>query len=104
MRNYNPKKDRYYSPDDTPNLYLTDEQINHALKSIPNFDGREEEEVRRVIIKLETLNRDEKLGQITPDDSFKRSRKLADEFLKQFGFWPYITKTHQAFYEFFIKK
>lgn len=34
MRQYNPDVDKYYSPDDTPDLYLSDEQVKEYIGKI----------------------------------------------------------------------
>jgi ferritin-like metal-binding protein YciE len=101
MRPYNRKTDRYYSPDDTVELYLTEEQINEALESLPQTDNSAELSVRKTIKKIETINRNEKLGKISSSESTVKIRNISNDFLNEYGFWPYITKSFELFYKSF---
>jgi hypothetical protein len=103
MREYDPQKDNYYSPDDTPNLYLTNKQIKSHLEDIPKFDKCDEKEVRKVIIKIEILNKREKMGKISTNECHKKIEELNDKFLNKYDYWPYMTKTYELFYKSFIK-
>jgi len=102
MRPYNKDIDTYYSPDDTPDLYLTEEQVNNTLEMLSEINEPSEIAVRDVIKRIETINREEKLGIISTKDSFSKIRTISDDFLDKYGFWPYITKTFENFYESFI--
>ena len=101
MRAYNKDLDEYYSPDDTPELYLTDEQINAVLNSLPHIDKPAEINVREAIKQIETINREEKLGKISASESSAKIRNISNDFLRKYGFWPYITKTFELFYKSF---
>ncbi|MDR1468628.1 MAG: hypothetical protein LBT00_04980 [Spirochaetaceae bacterium] len=101
MRAYNKNLDEYYSPDDTPELYLTDEQINGVLNSLPHIDKPAEINVREAIKEIETINREEKLGNILPAESSVKIRNISNGLLQKYGFWPYVTKTFELFYKSF---
>jgi len=103
-RPYNKNKDSFYSPDSTPMLYLFEQDILTALDDIPLYEGESEIEVRGLIADIETLNRKEKMGEISPELCLKRNKELADSFLDKYGFWPYITKTYEAFYQYFERE
>jgi len=104
MRQFNPKIDYYYSPDSTPNLYLSEEQVEHALDKISQYGEEAEKVVRSLIRKVEELNRLEKNGIISNDECVLRANKIENEFVKKFGFWPYVTKTYKEFYNILNKK
>jgi len=101
MRPYNRDLDNYYSPDDTPDLYLTEEQINIALASLPSMNENAEISVRETIRRIETINREEKLGNISPSESNEKIKSLSNSFLQKYDFWPYITKSFELFYKSF---
>lgn len=101
VRPYNKNKDSFYSPDSTPMLYLTEKDILTALDDIPNYVEESEIEVRDLIVEIETLNRKEKMGAISPELCLKKNKELADSFLDSHGYWPYVTKTYEAFYHYF---
>jgi hypothetical protein len=101
FRAYNRKTDNYYSPDDTPHLFLTEEQVNNALGSLPIMKEPEEIKVREIIKQIETINRDEKMGNISSSEANKKISTISDDFLFDFGFWPYITKSFELFYKSF---
>lgn len=103
MRAYNSKIDKYYSPDDTPELYLTDEQIELGLSLVPIYKEDSEIEVRELIRKIEIINQQEKLLKVSKEESFKVNKELANNFFRKYGFWPYLTKTYKNFYSYFIK-
>ncbi|MDR3259726.1 MAG: hypothetical protein LBT51_08995 [Fusobacteriaceae bacterium] len=103
MRSYDKNLDDYYSPDDTPELYLTEEQIDNTLNAIPDYDDPAEIEVKKTIKIIETINREEKFGKISKEDCITKSNKVSDDFLEKYGFWPYITKTFEEFYKLFEK-
>lgn len=103
-RPYDKNRDSFYSPDSTPMLYLFEQDIRAALEGIPVYDEKSEIEVRDVIVEIETLNRKEKTGEISHDLCMKRNKELADSFLDRFGFWPYVTKTYDAFYQYFERE
>lgn len=104
MRAYDKEKDSYYSPDDTPELYLTEQQVKEALDYIAKHtDSPEEFDVRILIAKVEELNRKEKLGSISESECRRMIEKITDDFADKYDFWPYITKTFTSFYKYFIK-
>lgn len=103
MRQYNPNIDKMYSPDDTPELYLSIQQIEYTFNKIKCFEGEDEKAVIEVIREIETLNRKEKLGQITPKECKEKIKIISNNFLDRFGHWPYITKSYKAFYQLFIR-
>lgn len=103
MRQYNPDVDKYYSPDDTPDLYLSDEQVKEYIGKISIEKEESEFEVRHLIVEIESLNRFAKMGEISNEENYIQSKKLADSFLQKFGFWPYVTKTYELFYKNFIR-
>lgn len=104
IRKYNADIDEYYSPDDTPNLFLTEEQVEEVLASIPKINEESELEAIEIIRKIEKLQRDEKLGEISNDECVKENDKISDYFLKKYGFWPYVTNIYKNFYMSFVKK
>lgn len=101
MRAYNKEIDGYYSPDSTPTLYLTEEQVNTVLCKLPCINTPSEITVRETIRIIEKLNREEKLGSISGSDATKKIAEISNAFLHEYGFWPYITKTHEQFYKSF---
>jgi hypothetical protein len=101
MRPYDKDMDRYYSPDDTPELYLTEEQINDAFDSLPYMNENAEINVRETIKQIETINREEKLGKISSSESAAKIKTLSNDFLQKYGFWPYVTKSFELFYKSF---
>jgi hypothetical protein len=101
MRPYDKNLDSYYSPDDTPELYLTENQVNCALEKLPFINEPAEIAVIEVIKEIEHINRMEKTGSITEHESSKKIKEISNSFLKEHGFWPYITKTHERFYKSF---
>lgn len=102
-RLYNENIDDYYSPDDTPHLFLSEEQINEALANLKHYSEQSEIEAKALLKRIEQLNRQEKLGEITPEKCLDKNKELVKAFADKHGFWPYITKTYQDFYEFFRK-
>ncbi len=104
MRAFNSKIDKYYSPDDTPEIFLKSEQVEEALSTINLIDNSDEEiEVRSVIRKIEELNRKEKKGEISEMECNNFTRKITNNFAEKYDFWPYMTKTYKAFYKYFIR-
>jgi hypothetical protein len=101
MRPYDENRDRYYSPDDTPELYLTEEQINGVLDLLPVMSEYAEISVRETIKQIETINREEKQGKISPAESTGKIKTLSNDFLHEHGFWPYVTKSFELFYKSF---
>jgi hypothetical protein len=101
MRAYDKNLDEYYYSDDTPELYLTDEQIDDVLNSLPYIDDPAEINVRETIKQIEIINREEKLGKITPSESGARIRDISNNFLRKYDFWPYVTKSFELFYKAF---
>jgi hypothetical protein len=101
MRPYNKDLDEYYSPDDTPELYLTEEQINCTLDSLPCMNENAEINVREIIKQIETINREEKLGEISSSESAAKIGIISNDFLQKHGFWPYVTKSFELFYKSF---
>lgn len=104
MRPYDRTLDHYYSPDDTSDIFLTEEQVKSALQKIPLLDSPEEIDVRQIIISIEEINREEKLAYISSEDSTVRCRKISNDFFAKHGIWPYVTKTHNAFYKSFYNQ
>lgn len=102
MRAYNRELDNYYSPDDTPHLYLENIQIEEALNNIQNYESQDEKDVRTYIMKIEKLNANQKKGKITEEDCLKSINELAEDFANKYDYWPYMTKTFKEFYNFFI--
>jgi len=103
MRPYNEDLDNYYSPDDTPELYLTENQVDFVLTRLSVINDPAEIEVREIIRDIESINRMEKLGNIREEESADKIKTLSNNFLKKYGFWPYKTKTHESFYKYFDK-
>lgn len=103
MRQFNHQIDEYYSIDSTPDLFLSESQVLYALKEIARYDEESEIAVRELIKDVESINRCEKKGSMTSEQSTTKIGGIFDKFRDQFGFWPHVTKTYKAFYDFFIK-
>ena len=103
FRQYSVDLDDLYSPDATPSLFLSEEQVEESLNSVPQYSEEPEKEARSVVVEIEALNRQEKAGLISADKSLSRNRAIAEQFLEKYGFFPYVTRTYQQFYEYFAR-
>ena len=100
-RPYDPDKDEYYYPDYTPDLYLTDEQIEIALEEIEISDDSAEKETQKIIRQIETLHRKVCLGKLKHTEFLAKCDQISDKFVKVFGYWHSETKTYKDFYKHF---
>jgi hypothetical protein len=101
MRPYDRRIDQHYWPDDTPDLFLTEEQVDEVLRNIPLLADPKEIDVRHVIVTIEKINREEKLGVVSTEESIMTCRKISNDFLSKHSVWPYKTKTYDSFYKSF---
>ena len=62
-----------------------------------------QKKVREIIKQIETINRDEKEGNISSSEANKKITSISNNFLRDFGFWPYVTKSFELFYKSFEK-
>ncbi|MCP3685983.1 MAG: hypothetical protein GY861_25340 [bacterium] len=97
-RPYDPNIDKFYYPDDTPELYLTEEQVENILKKIPAFTTPEEEDARMEIQGIERAHRMKCTSSITHKEYLKKCKNISNKFLKKHGFWAWETKTVKEFY------
>jgi hypothetical protein len=104
FRPYDNNRDDFYSPDLTPDLYLLEETVLGVLSEIPSRSEEEEIEVRDLIIRIETLNRKEKLGSISIEECFAQNKIIAEDFLRKYGIFPYVAKTYEQFYDSFSRR
>ena len=104
MRKYEKNIDDYYSPDSTPDLYLDEDLVILVLDSIDKIETDDEIEVREVIKKIESIQRDYCINKITLEESKSKIRYISEQFFNKYEYWPYVTKTYDAFYRYFDKQ
>lgn len=104
MRQFEPNKDEIYGLNETPDLYLSEEQLSAALKRISISKEKGEEEALQFVFQIESLHRKEALGKISHNDFLSEIKQKQDKFVKEFGFWPYAANSYKAFYGQFNKE
>lgn len=102
-RPYNPEKDDYYYPDDTPEIYLTENQVEQILAQILALDDSAEKDARDEVRQIEKLHRMRCLGQITQEEYLEKCKEVSEEFGNKHGFWAWETVTVKSFYEYFSR-
>lgn len=101
VRPFNPKMDKIYGFDETPDLYLEDEQIEEAFSSLPQNNTSEAMAVKQAIIKIETLKREYCKGLLSFETMKQQVSEIDKVFFSKFGYWMYVSSVHQSFYNFF---
>ena len=103
MRKFEEKIDGFYSMDDTPDIYLDDEQIQSALKKIKIPNEEAELAAVELLKKSEQIHRDSLMGKISDEECTKQIQALEDEFVSKYGFWPSASSVYENFYSQFVK-
>ena len=101
MRQFNPQKDKYYSMDNTPDLYLTTEQVNDALNKIKIRNDEMEQSAVELLKKSVNIHMEKGLGKLTGDEESNEIQNLEKDFVSKFGIWPYQTEVYTDFYNLF---
>lgn len=104
MRKFDNKIDDYYSMDDTPDVYLDEEQIESALEKIKIPNEEAELAAVELLKKSEQIHRDSLLGKFSNDDCTKQIQLLEDGFVSKYGFWPSASSVYENFYSQFMKQ
>ena len=104
MRQFDPIYDEIYGLNETPDLYLSEEQVSAALERISISKGKGEEEALQFVYQIESLHRNEALDKISHNEFLSEIKQRQDKFVKEFGFWPYAANSYKAFYEQFNKE
>ena len=103
MRKYDKDIDDFYSMDETPDVYLDDEQIQNALANIKIPNEEAELEAVEILKKSEQLHRDSLMGKLSDDECTKLIQEIEDKFVSTFGFWPSASCVYEDFYAQFVK-
>lgn len=104
MRKFNKSIDDFYSMDETPDVYLDDEQIETALSKITISDEDAEVAAVELLKKEEQIHRDSLMGKYSDDESTKLIQTLEDEYVSKYGFWPSASSVYEDFYSQFVRE
>ena len=78
MRKYDKDIDDFYSMDETPDVYLDDEQIQNALANIKIPNEEAELEAVEILKKSEQLHRDSLMGKLSDDECTKLIQEIEE--------------------------
>lgn len=97
---FDKRYDEFYDINSFPNVYLTEEQVLNALKSV-HVESTKDAEVCNLIVAIENLQRAKCAGHITEPQMFSECQQIHKKFRAEFGGWAYTTNAYKSFYSSF---
>ena len=94
-RLYDPEVDESYHPDDTPRLYLSDQQVRATMAKLPPTSDPAELEARTILELVETEHR---LVLRQESTRTTASHRIEDYRIRH-GSWPWSSESARRFYE-----